>query len=297
MSPGSILSGIFHIALAIVVVLGLPNFSKKLPEPEEPSTVEVVTLAPKATAPELPKPPVPKPPEPPKEQAQPEPTPPAAAPPKVAEARPEPKPEPKPEPPKEQAKPEPKVETKPEPIPEKKAEVKPEPQEQPRKEEPKKEEPKKVEAKKEPPKKEPDRFDAILKNLARQPAPQRPETRPVQQAAAPQPRQTAPNLSDQLARGELDAVRDRVRPCWNFPAGAPNPERLAVDIEVSMNPNGTVREATIVDRSRLNDPFYRAAAEAALRAALNPACQPFPLPPEKYNTWRTFTFGFDPRDL
>ncbi|MGE0152304.1 MAG: TonB C-terminal domain-containing protein [Reyranellaceae bacterium] len=284
MTPGSILSGIFHFALALLVVFGLPAFIRPPPEPEPPNTVEVVMLAPKATAPELTKPPVPKQPDPPKPEARPEPTPPAPTPPKAAEARPEPKPEPKPE-----LKPEP----KPEPIPEKKAEViKPE-----KKEEPKKEEPKKAEVKKEPPKKEPDRFDSILKNLDRQRAPHKPDAKPVQQAAAPQPTQTAPNLSQQLARSEMDAVRDKVRPCWNFPVGAPNPERLIVDIQVSMNPNGTVREATIVDRSRMNDPFYRSAAEAALRATLNPSCQPFPLPPEKYSTWRSFTFGFDPRDL
>lgn len=275
MSSGSILSGIFHIALAVLVVFGLPSFVKPPPEPEPPNTVEVVTLAPKATAPELTKPPTPKHPDPPKQEAKSEPTPPAPPPtPKAAEAKPEPKPE---------------------PIPDKKAEVvKPEP----KKEEPKKEEPKKTEVKKP----EKDKFDSVLDSVLKnrapaKPTPPDPQAKPVQQAAAPQPTQTAPNLSQQLARSEMDAVRDKVRPCWNFPVGAPNPERLIVEIQVSMNPNGTVREATIVDRSRMNDPFYRSAAEAALRATLNPSCQPFPLPPDKYNTWRNFTFGFDPRDL
>jgi len=274
MSSGSILSGLFHLALALAIVFGLPSFVKPPPEPEMPNTVEVVTMAPKATAPELTKPPVPKQPDPPKQEVKPEPTPPAPAPPKAAEAKPEPKPE---------------------PIPDKKAEVvKPEP----KKEEPKKEEPKKAEVKKP----EKDRFDSILDSVLKnkapaKPTPPDPQAKPVQQAAAPQQRQTAANLSDQLARSEMDAVREKVRPCWNFPAGAPNPERLIVDIQVSMNPNGTVREATIVDRSRMNDPFYRSAAEAALRATLNPSCQPFPLPADKYNTWRNFTFGFDPRDL
>ena len=290
MQSGSLLSGIFHLALALVVVFGLPSWMAPPPEPEPLNTVEVVTLAPKATAPELTKPKVPKPPEPPKPEAkpQPAPTPPPAPPPQPkVEAKPKPKPEPKVE-----AKPEP----KPEPIPEKKAEVKPEKKEEPKKEEPKKPEPKKPEPKKA------DRFDSVLDSVLKNRAPAKPQqhdpqAKPTQQAAAPQPRQTAPNLSDQLARSEMDAVRDKVRPCWNFPVGAPNPERLIVDIEVSMNPNGTVRDATIVDRSRMNDPFYRSAAEAALRAALNPSCQPFPLPPEKYSTWRNFTFGFDPRDL
>lgn len=273
MSPGSILSGIFHIALAMVVVFGLPSFMKPPPEPEPLSTVEVVTLAPKATAPELTKPPAPKQPDPPKQEAKPEPTPPAPPPtPKTAEAKPEPKPE---------------------PLPEKKAEVvKPEP----KKEEPKKEEPKKTEVKKP----EKDKFDSVLDSVLKNRAPVKPaqpdpQAKPVQQAAMPQHRQTAATLSDQLSRSELDAIRDRVRPCWNFPAGAPNAEKLTVTIEMQMNPDGTVRDAHIVDRSRLHDPFYRAAAEAALRASKNPRCQPFPLPAEKYNTtWKTLTFDFTP---
>lgn len=265
MRQGSILSGAFHLGLLILIVLGLPTFRRPLPEIEPISTVEVVTMAPKATAPDLPKPPTPKPPEkvPPKPVA----TPPAPPPQPKAEPVPTPKP--------------------PEPVPEKKAEVP-----KPKKEEPKpKKEP--------PPKPKPDRFDSILKNLDKErPTPTKVEKpRPVQQAAMPQPVQGAASLSQQLARSELDAVRDKVRPCWNFPAGAKDADQLAVDIWVSMNPDGTVREARIVDTSRMNDPFYRAAAEAALRAALNPACQPLPLPPEKYNTWKTFVFGFDPRDL
>jgi hypothetical protein len=29
---------------------------------------------------------------------------------------------------------------------------------------------------------------------------------------------------------------------------------------------------------------------------MNPRCQPWPLSPEKYNSWRNITFNFDPRD-
>ena len=39
-----------------------------------------------------------------------------------------------------------------------------------------------------------------------------------------------------------------------------------------------------------------AAADAAHRAIMNPRCQPWPLSPEKYNSWRNITFNFDPRD-
>ena len=45
-----------------------------------------------------------------------------------------------------------------------------------------------------------------------------------------------------------------------------------------------------------NDPTFRAAADSAMRAVSNPRCQPWPLSPDKYNSWRTITFNFDPRD-
>lgn len=290
MTPGSILSGIFHIALALLVVFGLPAFLEPPPEPELPATVDVVMLAPKATAPELTKPPVPKRPDPPRPEVKQEPTPPTPPPPKAA-------PEPEPKPPTPQPKAE---EPKAEPLPVKKVEEpKPEKKEEPKPVvEQKKPEPKKTEVKKQ----EKD-FDSVLESVLKnkapvRPAPPDPQAKPQQQqAAVPQRIQSAPNISEQLARSELDAVRDKIRPCWNFPVGAPNPEQLVVEIQVSMNPNGTVRDASIVNRARMYDPFYRSAAEAALRATLNPTCQPFPLPPHKYNSWRNFTFSFDPRDL
>jgi hypothetical protein len=41
------------------------------------------------------------------------------------------------------------------------------------------------------------------------------------------------------------------------------------------------------------DPFFRAAADSALRAILR--CQPFDLPVEHYDDWQTVTVDFDPR--
>ncbi len=265
MREGSIFSGIFHLIVLIAVAVGLPSFRVTPPDLEPISTVEVVTLAPKATAPDLPKPPQPKPPP----DVKPTPTPPPAATPPTVKPDPAPKP--------------------PDPIPDKKVEA-PKPL------------PKKVEEpKKDPPKPKADPFDSILKNLTKnQPTPTKEPTKPQpQQAYVPPPlTQGAATLSPQLARSELDAIRDRIRPCWNFPAGAKDADQLLVAIDVQMNPDGTVREARIVDSGRMSsDSYYRSAAESALRAVLNPACQPLPLSPEKYNTWKSMTLRFDPRDL
>lgn len=265
MREGGIFSGVFHLALLVLVVVGLPHFRVTPPDPEPVSTVEVVTLAPKATAPDLVKPQPPKVPDPPKPTpvvTPPPPSPPPAAPPTPA-------------PPKAEV------------IPDKKVEA---PKPPPKKEEPKKE----------PPKPKADPFDSILKNLTKnQPPPTKEPPKPQQQAVLPPPPvQGAATLSPQLARSELDAIRDRIRPCWNFPAGAKDADQLLVSIDVQMNPDGTVREARIVDTGRASsDAYFRSAAESALRAVLNPACQPLPLSPEKYNTWKSMTLRFDPRDL
>ena len=61
--------------------------------------------------------------------------------------------------------------------------------------------------------------------------------------------------------------------------------------------DGTPVKAELKDTSRYNnDPAFRSAADAVHRAIMNPRCQPWPLSPEKYNSWRNITLNFDPRD-
>ena len=80
-----------------------------------------------------------------------------------------------------------------------------------------------------------------------------------------------------------------------LPAGAKEAENLSIEIKMAMNPDGTVRQARILDQNRLqSDPFFRAAAESALRAVLNPHCNPLKLPPEKYQQWQNMVLIFDP---
>ena len=67
---------------------------------------------------------------------------------------------------------------------------------------------------------------------------------------------------------------------------------------MAMNSDGTVRQARIIDQGRLeSDPFFRAAAESALRAVLNPRCNPLKLPPEKFKQWQNMTLIFDPQKM
>ena len=106
------------------------------------------------------------------------------------------------------------------------------------------------------------------------------------------------NPLQKLAVSEIDLVRQQIKECWSLPAGALEAENLSIEIKMAMNSDGTVRQARIIDQGRLeSDPFFRAAAESALRAVLNPRCNPLKLPPEKFKQWQNMTLIFDPQKM
>ena len=93
-------------------------------------------------------------------------------------------------------------------------------------------------------------------------------------------------------------MRRQIQQCWNMPVGARDAQNLVVEVIINVNPDRTLQGADIVDKSRMaTDSFYRAAAEAALRALYNPKCSPLELPADKYEQWKTIDFTFDPRDM
>jgi len=97
---------------------------------------------------------------------------------------------------------------------------------------------------------------------------------------------------------EIEAVRRQIERCWNLPAGAKDADSLIVSIRVEMNIDGTPRTAVVTDQNRMRvDPFYRSAAESAVRAVLNPRCHPFTLPRDKFNRWKTMTLVFNPKEM
>jgi outer membrane biosynthesis protein TonB len=304
-SRGVALSALLHAVLGIVLIIGLPRLFDPPPLEEMPIAVQLVTIAPETRAthpnPNLPrpdaKPDVPEVEAPaPKPQPKPEPPKPAPVPPSAAavsqpadepappEAKPAPPPPPKP----------------PEPKPVEKLQV-PKPQEKP--EPPRqltKVEPKPEEKKPEEKKYDPRQFDALLKNLAPVHAAMTADATPVNPRPAASRASSQPKapLGSQLTASELDMVRHQIARCWNVPAGARDAKDLVVEIKVIVDPDGTVRQATIVDQGRLgSDPFFRAAAESARRAFFNPLCRPLHLPAEKYAIWKDLVVDFSPKDL
>lgn len=130
----------------------------------------------------------------------------------------------------------------------------------------------------------------------------RPQPKPSPPAppAPPAARQQA-TLSDpnyKLSSGEEDAVKRAIAPCWNIDPGVMNYKNLQVHLRLQMNPDGTVRDVTIMDTGRYgSDSYYRAAADAARRAVMNPRCSKLPLPPDKYANWQITNLIFDPKDI
>ncbi|MCP4327773.1 MAG: cell envelope integrity protein TolA [Alphaproteobacteria bacterium] len=278
MGRAAIYSAILHLTVFVLALVGLPSLFSDEPLVVRAITVEVVTIDEETAAPSIDPDPSPPKAEPePQEQA-------ALPPPEPPEiAAPEPVPEP---PPVEAEVPPPPPEKPPEPEPapkkevtEKKEDIKP-PQTTPRLKP-------ELAVRKKKERKNTD-FDSVLRSVA--------EPESEQQRAAPQ---TASAFSERLTLSELDAIRHQIELCWNVPVGARDAKNLVVELNLDMNPDGSVRQVRLIDGSNRyqTDAFYRAAVDSAMRAVLNPMCNPLKLPPNKYNTWRNFTLNFNPRDM
>jgi hypothetical protein len=103
-----------------------------------------------------------------------------------------------------------------------------------------------------------------------------------------------PTASDRLAVSYIDALRLRLRGCWNIDPGARDVRDMKIPIRAELSQDGSVTWVEILDqRSYENSPWYRAAADSARRAIL--VCSPYAnLPLEYYHEWRAITFTFYP---
>ena len=95
------------------------------------------------------------------------------------------------------------------------------------------------------------------------------------------------------------AFLTQMRECWNFPAGAPHPEELIVEVEIYLTRDGHLAGAPELSgatrAAMARNPYMRAAGEAALRA-IN-ICEPYRLPADRYDSWRDLNLVFDPSKM
>lgn len=280
------LSLLLHVGVFLVIAFGFPIlFDRDKDFTPTALTVEIVPIADvtnlvpskKLVRKEEPKPVKKEKPTPPTKQ----------------EEQPKPKPV-EPEKPKEK---------EPEPVPEdplKKAEK---PKEKP-KEEPKKkpEPPKEKEKPKEKPKEPEDDFAALMDKLKSEKSS---DDAPKDKVKDPTPdsaktKSDAPyDASKPLSISQIDAIRSQFVKCWRMPAGSRGDYSLAVEVDVALNPDGSVSEAGLgrgqVSRYQ-SDTAFRAAADSAIRAVHT--CSPLQnLPPDKYGSWKRLTLNFDPKEL
>lgn len=303
MKRAALYSGLFHLVIFLIVMIGVPNpFEKKMTE-YKPIMMEFVDIADVSTAPVLapesatqPEPtPAPQP------ELKPEPTPPT--PPEPTPPTP-PEPAPTPPPPAPQPEPEPEIkdsdidhilDEKPEEKPKETKKEPPKPKEEKaqltleKKDQPK---PKKDEPKKPDQKKVDKAFDNLLDELDKND--KKDNTRSTSSIkGAP-----ADKIGPTVTGTEIDAVRRTIARCWNINPGALGAKDLVVEIEMKLAPDGTVQTAKVTDMKRYrSDPAFRAAADSARQAVLDPNCNPLPLSPKKYDQWKDLTMSFDPKNM
>ncbi|MHA1597980.1 MAG: energy transducer TonB family protein [Alphaproteobacteria bacterium] len=289
-----------HVAVFVLGYFGLPLLSRDVMM-EVPIMIEVVEVSDITNAPQKKSQPKHKPkPKPESEKAEEKPAPPKHEQKQFANKAPPPPPPPAPEPEvavvAPQAKPEPKAKAKPKPKEKPKAKSKP------------KASAVLARAKPSHKPKPPETFDSVLKTVAN-----------LKQTAAAEEKKKKkdkpkPTFEEEIAKAlitkkrgfdsekpltisEIDFVRQQIAKCWNLPAGAKNAENMIIEIGVAMNPDGTVRDARVHNSGLQSDPFLRAMAESALRAVLNRRCQPFKLPRDKFDRWKTMTLIFNPKEM
>lgn len=123
----------------------------------------------------------------------------------------------------------------------------------------------------------------------------------VREAAAGLDPSQAPSLGAakgpdaRLSQSEIDALRARLRQCWNPPVGASDTAGNSVVFRVLFKRDGSIAMAP----SLVQGPASAAGpvlAETARRALLQ--CQPYTmLRPEHYDMWKDMEITFDPRDM
>jgi len=284
-------SSIFHIAIVVLLTVGITFSSEREINLPPPMVVEFAEVAEKTETPK----PVVKPPTPKKQKTEAEPkrqddkpktaaTNTSNAPVTPVEKPPENKPEPPP----------PAPEVRPKSIAKPDAPPKPKPEERHKKASEEQQEPDKNKEPKKAPVPQRD-FSSVLKNLAENE--EKPEEAEKADEDAATAGQQAP-LGSQLTISELDALRRQLEGCWNVPIGAREVDDMIIDVNLMVNRDRTVREVNVVNMARYRrDSFFRAVADSAMRAVRSPSCSPLNLPEDKYEMWQNIIVEFNPKEM
>ncbi|MEH7828332.1 cell envelope biogenesis protein TolA [Gemmobacter denitrificans] len=137
--------------------------------------------------------------------------------------------------------------------------------------------------------------DAVAEALAAEAA----EAAAAEAAAAAANQNSAPGRGiaangPPMSSGEKDALRVAVERCWNVGSLSTEAQRAVISIYVTIGPDKKPVATSIeLASNSASDAAGRQAFEAARRAILRCGANGFPLPDEKYESWRELELIFD----
>jgi outer membrane biosynthesis protein TonB len=105
------------------------------------------------------------------------------------------------------------------------------------------------------------------------------------------------NLTGSLTEGQRKTIGDEVRRCYAEDTAAKDYATYSARMVVTVDQQGVARDARLApaDFARAgSDPAFRAFAERAVQAVLDPTCAQLPLPPDKLGQTAQLTFTFRP---
>ena len=162
----------------------------------------------------------------------------------------------------------------------------------------KKEQIKKKDKKSKEPQEDKNRLDSILKSIEKIKTQKKVETKVEQKdeknIVEEEKDIEEVSLGEKLTISEKDAIRRQFYRCWIVPAGAKDLKDLFVSVKIKLDREGNVISSKLINKNRLNESFFRAAAESALRAVNHPECKKLKVPEKKYKTWKEIILDFDP---
>jgi outer membrane biosynthesis protein TonB len=144
-----------------------------------------------------------------------------------------------------------------------------------------------------------DSVDNTLEKLKQMLAQKQPPSARSNPRAGGQPNSGGNPLGNDTAALSADqrgAIGDHVRECWTKDAGALDIDKQRVLLTVTTDATGVARKAEVTgaDASRMGDPRFRAFAERAVRAVMDPRCANLPLPNNVLGRINVLTFRFSP---
>jgi colicin import membrane protein len=145
-----------------------------------------------------------------------------------------------------------------------------------------------------------DKISALLNKMPDKGAP-RPSVPLEEQAKALNkgPVLGAPEGRDQqLSASELAILAQIIKSCvqskWNVLGGGETAQNTQVKLRLRFNPDGRLASEPQIMNPQ-NTPYFLAVRDSAVRAVQ--ACEPYSLPPAKYEFWKDIVLNFDPRDM